>query len=771
MLSVKTTTISTADLSVETVKDGILNTSTSTSSDLSPTYSPTDISSSSSSSSSSFHSASPTNSNRPSTPIKSRPSTPSTPPSSNICSTTTKKIATPKIINNTTNTKKIPYYQSNQDNFLQLIEPFPVSPPTYDTLPPGGCPKFPIFNTNHFPHHDILPSYSPSIYKIGIVARKMEWLTPFEASPSRSWKYIIMELNSTQLNFYAIPNTLENHLLSFKPIPQSNERTMNQFEESELKNLMSDFTLDDDLQFFKFCQRLNLIDNGSSFQSTKSNKKLLRSYSLQHSKIGLATDYKKRPNVLRLRIESEQILLNFLNTKDLIDWNMAINIGKDIALDLNDREIPKYRTVPRRRRRSTTVSAYNTNHLSNINNRFDDQSISQVLNKRLRSQSDPNNKLRDKLAKLKFKFGSNNNNASGSSSSKNVVTLGSSPLSASSSRMMTSQSANATNSAPVTTTSATTTPTTNKLATVRSNSAPTFSIYSESEYEDESAINSTFEEDDYEEDEEEEDIDTFALLSSATTNAAKKARVRANTIPTIMTTAPTGQSQSQTTTTRSNSNHIDYDEEDIQNLSDLHHYDDDDDEEEDEFQADDGEDIITPTLGESRPSTSSNSSYPSRPSLTLPRFDDNEDYKWSPKLDKTPSKRRYYKNCLRCIKPLTMEDSWVAKSLVKPSSLSPLNYAYLKHVKYNTPATIGNQDNAMMNTNLISSSPANPLSNNSSSSTNSSKSLSFNSRKPRSFSFKEMNGFSLPDNVLTKVPNHFLKEYLVGTHGLIPKEL
>ncbi|KAK6197400.1 uncharacterized protein RJT21DRAFT_89605 [Scheffersomyces amazonensis] len=764
-MTVQTSITSTNERSPSPTKHAVLLGSTSTSSstsssssstrsasDLSPSYSPSD----SASSTSSNNIAS-----RPPSPSKSRPLTPPTTSTSNITTNSPSVNSSPKqksnIDNTTTNTntnttnnkKSIPYYYSNQDNFLQLIEPFPVSPPAYDTLPPGGCPRYPVINHHPAPHQEQLPNYSPSIYKIGIVARKMEWLTPFEASPSRSWKHIIMELNSTQLNFYSIPSNLETHLLSFKPIPQSIDRTYNEFEESELRNLISHFTDDHDLQFFKFCQRLNIIESSSSSSSLSSstpsnvtNKKLIRSYSLQHSRIGLAVDYKKRPNVLRLRIESEQILLSFSNTKDLIDWNMAINIGKDIALDLNDRELPKYRTVPRRRRRSTGNASTSNTTTSNH-----EQLIHQVLNKRLRSQSDPNSKLRGKLSKLKFKFGS-------SSTSITPLKASSSPLA--STTMSPSSSGNRHNSTPST---STTTPTTSsKLQPVRSNSVPTFSIYSESEYEDDSALNSTFEdEDDYDEED-------YELLSRASeTSISRRApastvnsRTRSNTIPEIVMTTPTVATSLSVSTYNE-----DYDEEDIQNLSDLHHSDDEEDEE-DEVEEESQPNPNDLAIEESLLSSCSTPQPINRPSSTYSRF---EDYKWNP-AEKAPSKRRYYKNCLRCIKPLTMEDSWVSKSLVKPTSLSPLSFAYLKHVKYNTPAS--NTSLVSLNSSIFSSPSTTSLSNYimDSPSTNSSSSKS--SRKPRSFS---MGGFNLPETALTKVPNHFLKEYLVGSHGLIPKEL
>lgn len=72
-------------------------------------------------------------------------------------------------------------YTSSCDNYLQYIEPNPVLPPSYDTLPPGGCPRFPVSAPSIFPYSaetvcensDLQPpAYKPAIYKIGVVARK-----------------------------------------------------------------------------------------------------------------------------------------------------------------------------------------------------------------------------------------------------------------------------------------------------------------------------------------------------------------------------------------------------------------------------------------------------------------------------------------------------------------------------------------------------------------------------------------------------------------------
>ncbi|ODV97349.1 hypothetical protein PACTADRAFT_29775, partial [Pachysolen tannophilus NRRL Y-2460] len=76
---------------------------------------------------------------------------------------------------------------------------------------------------------------------------------------------------------------------------------------------------------------------------------LLKSYSLQHAKIGIAQDYKKWKYTLRLRCETEQFLIQFPTAQSMIEWNLALCLGRDNALDLARRSMPHYRTVPRSR--------------------------------------------------------------------------------------------------------------------------------------------------------------------------------------------------------------------------------------------------------------------------------------------------------------------------------------------------------------------------------------------------------------------------------------
>lgn len=456
-----------------------------------------------------------------------------------------------------------------QDDFLSIIEPYPISAPDYSDLAPGGCPKFPV-TTDENPC-DSLPGYSPSVYKIGILSRKLEWLSPYEVASSRSWKNLIVELNSTQLNLYSVPLNLESHLMAFS-IDNFPDVTIDQYrnypslkldEHDPFNELNSPLTNRFDYEFYNCCNRLNFP------------RKLVRSYSLQHCKIGLASDYKKKSNVLRLRAESEQFLLAFQTTKDLIDWNLAINLAKDISLDIHERELPKYRTVPRRRRRrgdGTPIEPLYLNY--NYNTEGRSRSLSESTN------------LMHKMSRFKLRMRRD---------STSSVASGISIIHNSNSSSMTSIS-----SMPM-------------------------------------------------------ELSSFEPSSV----------------------------------------------EDIDELSD---YNSDDDNDNDIDEIPDENDVSDPEISRIRKVTNPN------------KFKMKADDKWSP-LYEEQTVRKFYKNCLRCIKPLNYDESWVSKPLVKPTSFANLALA---------------SSNSALN-------------------------------------LQSLQNFKKSDVSLAKVPDHFVKEFVVGTHGLIPK--
>lgn len=544
-------------------------------------------------------------------------------------------------------------FSNEQDDYLQFLEPFPVQAPPYSLLAPGGCPRFPIEVPATAPNEP-LPEYLPSIYKIGLVSRKIEWLSPFEPSPSRLWKLIILELNSTQLNFYFVPSNLEGHLSTIQSTSLLTGAALNPVEELDVLLISSRFTSNSDLHFYKGCQRLGIFDplrthvpsSASSLceeeQSTlrsKSSKKgarLIRSYSLQHAQIGLAADYLKKPNVLRIRVESEQILFHFGSTKELVEWNFALSMGRDISLDLEDRQIPRYRTVPRRRNRNTPIleSALAFVSSSTASQLSTHESIGQyyedpVSRGRARSNSQKSiesSAMKARLSSIRSMFRPNNTPAP--PPSKDTIKAG----------------------------------------------RPT----------------------------------VFNVGADNTQEPV---------------TYPSGRGFARTSSADRDDNELI----DVQNMSDLQASDDEDEDYDD--------DVVAFSCNN----------------------ESSTEAKWSPAPDNIVSERKFYRNCLRCIKPLNMDELWVNKPMVKPSSLSPLNLSFLKNVKYAT-STLTHSSSASL-ASLSSSFSASLL-------------IQSNAQKSRkkSFSFKDSFMY-YSDGGLSKIPNHFVKEFTVGTTGLMAKEL
>lgn len=132
-----------------------------------------------------------------------------------------------------------------------------------------------------------------------------------------------------------------------------------------------------------------------NFHRVKDGKqgRLLRSYTLQHAEIGLAPDvchtvlapnsklahlipsaarqkaFKKDPQlfraeeqyIMRLRVETDQILLAHKSEDKILEMVHEIGAGIDLAPALDERNISKQCTVPRRRRRPNTQTAADIN--------------------------------------------------------------------------------------------------------------------------------------------------------------------------------------------------------------------------------------------------------------------------------------------------------------------------------------------------------------------------------------------------------------------------
>lgn len=544
-----------------------------------------------------------------------------------------------------------------QDSFLLFMEPGPVAPPSYDIMPPGGCPRFHVYDK--LEAHERLPSYEPAVYKLGICARKLEWYSPHEASPTRSWKNFLIELNSTQLNFYLIPSQLEPILLNSRYYTEDSQALRSYSIPKDLKSL---FTTDSDMSFHGLCEQHGILPTSDCGPSSRSlstallsrlnpsvSKRLVRSYSLQHAKLGLASDYTKRSNVLRLRLENEQLLILFGTPKEMIQWNLGISLGRDLSLDLIDREMPRYRTVPRRRR----------NNIDRTTPFFND-----VVARRSRAQSDPNASisLRERFFKLKGKL---------SSSSNSLMEVSGEEEEASQVRGRPSR------------------------------------LYT-----------------------------TGGVYCSSGSSSTNSSTTRFEQPKPRLTEGPSSNLPTISGATRYNSTSLDEDlDEDIQNMSDLHNSDDEDD--------------LEGYMEIFANSSDRNTGTASKP-VSAPITPVEDDYKWYP-VKQIDTEKRILRDSLKCIRPLTFDDSWLNKTLVKPTTISPLTLAYMRESYFVTAVQEGGW----------------PRSRSSSSASLFSGSDKY---KRRNLIGKDTL-LNLPDAALLKLPHHNLREYLVGPHSLTPKYL
>lgn len=263
------------------------------------------------------------------------------------------------IVYNTTTTTVNAIDQNLDKDLFYCIDRTPASPPDYHSINLIKSIRFPIYeSTIPVSKAESPPPYTPAINKITMVSLKLERLSPYEPSNSRCWKDYIVEINSTQLNFYSINESLSAEIKTFKSThPNSNNiqssssshspkaKKTNGFFSSLMSKDTQSYELDK-IDHEKVCSRI--IRNESKYINPSN---LCKSYTLQYAKFGIPIDYDKKPFVLRLRCESEQFLMSFNHIDDMIHWAMYLSIGISVSLDLEFRQLPDYRVVPRRRRR------------------------------------------------------------------------------------------------------------------------------------------------------------------------------------------------------------------------------------------------------------------------------------------------------------------------------------------------------------------------------------------------------------------------------------
>ncbi|KAH8719439.1 hypothetical protein GQ44DRAFT_729941 [Phaeosphaeriaceae sp. PMI808] len=180
------------------------------------------------------------------------------------------------------------------------------------------------------------PSYSCSIELGGVLGVRQELSSPFQVASNREWYDAFVILKGTQLNIHRAKSP---GILSKNRQPTAG--------------------------------------------------RLIRSYTLQHAEVGVASDFKKtallpksplahlfppatrlklyetdpqlfepiREHVIRLRLETEQFLICATTQESMLAWTESLCAAIDISAPLEDRSEPRYRSLPRRSRRQRILDS------------------------------------------------------------------------------------------------------------------------------------------------------------------------------------------------------------------------------------------------------------------------------------------------------------------------------------------------------------------------------------------------------------------------------
>lgn len=240
------------------------------------------------------------------------------------------------------------YHQTFHTHAQPLLD----SPPSYDiaVARPLRCAPSPsTINTNtnitSLATTPELPPYNCTVERRAILGLSREATSPFSIANDQRWYDVFVILQGTLLSVHRVKSP---HLFSKRKQPEPG--------------------------------------------------KLIRSYTLQHAEVGIATDFKKtdltprhplahlvppasrpklyetdphlfdpvREHVLRVRLETEQLLLCASSQEQLLDWVEGICAAIDIAPPLEDRCDPRYRSLPRRSRRQRILDTRLMTDLDNL---------------------------------------------------------------------------------------------------------------------------------------------------------------------------------------------------------------------------------------------------------------------------------------------------------------------------------------------------------------------------------------------------------------------
>lgn len=187
-----------------------------------------------------------------------------------------------------------------------------------------------------------LPKYNCSVHIEGYLPRKMEFSAPGVQAKDRGWRRHYFVLHGTSLRVYRSD-------LSSGQRPDFGEMSGVHVHREPINEDGSNggAGTTPGSSLIEVMQNTHLPFGRDS----EGKNGLIRNYTLQGAESGLAADYLKRRHVVRVRAEGEQFLLQTTSDRHVVDWIEALQAGTNVALDLEKRPMPKFITLPRRRRR------------------------------------------------------------------------------------------------------------------------------------------------------------------------------------------------------------------------------------------------------------------------------------------------------------------------------------------------------------------------------------------------------------------------------------
>lgn len=219
--------------------------------------------------------------------------------------------------------RRTSYYHS----FQTRCTPSTDSPPSYAvSAQTSRLPRFPRHLDNG---NEILPKYTCTVAREGMMHMRIEKISPFQYLPKQQWRPVYVVLQGTQLSIHKL-NTTTVRGIAVSAAGRLIRKYTLQHAEIGLATDVNDHIL---LPLTRLAQLIPTMARQKAFEKDSHLFKSVKQF------------------VLRLRLETDQLLLSQSSEDTIFNWANSISAGIDISFPIDDRGLPRQSTLPRRRRR------------------------------------------------------------------------------------------------------------------------------------------------------------------------------------------------------------------------------------------------------------------------------------------------------------------------------------------------------------------------------------------------------------------------------------